>query len=158
MKNKKSIYILLPLVLVVWATILYKIFSNFNDNDEPGLPNYHLQSKSKKKIFVKDTFELLLNYPDPFLKKAPKTTSSSQSYNNIKKRLIGKHKINWPNIKYHGRIKNSVTKAEKINIRINQKMYLMKPYEKKADVKLLKIYNDSIIITYKNEIKTITKN
>jgi hypothetical protein len=158
MKNKKNLYILLPITLFVWVAIIYKVFISMGDKEETFNNKPKLELSTEDNIFKEDTIKLKLSYPDPFLK-APFISKNSQSEKktDIKSKLTENEFIQWPTIQYYGLVKNSKTKQQKINLSINGKMYIMKRRELKDNIRLLQIYNDSIECVYNNEKKTIKK-
>lgn len=66
-KGKKSLYLLLPVNLLVWGFIGYKIVTAFQTEDVPLVME---NASTYKALDQKDTLpiELALNYEDPFLK------------------------------------------------------------------------------------------
>ena len=67
MKNKKYIYLLIPLTIVIWGLIIYKIVSYKGDGYESF--KKEIKNNNTQDIIISDdTFSLFLNYPDPFLK------------------------------------------------------------------------------------------
>ena len=67
MKNKKLTYILVPLVLIVWGLIIYRIFNTIHNTDDSPLLNTPIATINGEKNTLLDTFSLQLNYRDPFL-------------------------------------------------------------------------------------------
>lgn len=70
MKNKKALYYLLPVNILVWGFAIYRIVSYGNETNSAA----HTVTGKIPEVFVMpvlDTFSLLLNYPDPFLKNSP---------------------------------------------------------------------------------------
>ena len=163
MKNKKLMYILLPLVIIIWGAIVYKIISNYTGGNDTGI----VLSDEKTKVLpvnIADTFSLILNYPDPFLK------GEAQVYNytktilpqaNYNKTTVNTAKtkenvqVNWPVIVYGGIIKNKGNNKTCSIIKINGVEYLMNVGGTYKDVTLIKVYKDSAIVQYKNIKKTI---
>lgn len=78
MKGKKSIYFLLPAVLVIWALVIYRFTEGLGGED-----NYVQQqvtsSTHEQIINAKYVYELDLEYPDPFLKNNKRLARSSSS-------------------------------------------------------------------------------
>ena len=156
MKNKKYIYLLIPLTIVIWGLIIYKIVSYKGDGYESF--KKEIKNNNTQDIIISDdTFSLFLNYPDPFLKqKELPIKSNTKRQDHLKNKNIKKH-INWPKIKYNGVVCNTVTDKKKINIRINGMDYIMSKNEIIENVKLLKSSNDSIILLYQNIKKVVYK-
>lgn len=75
-KGKKSIYILLPVNLLVWGFIGYKIVLALGSDD---LPEPIEGAASHAVVTAKDTVQvkLALNYDDPFLKQEPQRRSQT---------------------------------------------------------------------------------
>lgn len=157
MKNKKVIYVLIPLVIVVWGFIGYRIFVLLKQKDTSSFQHHPEKLQPQEKEII-DTFYLIADYPDPFLKSNTgyRTNKTSKSRNSQKKNQKKKN-IRWPNIEYKGLIKNQKTEKIVINIKINNKNMLMSEGEEMEQVMLLKIFNDSIITEFFTEKRTILK-
>jgi hypothetical protein len=86
MKNKKLLYILIPLVAVVWGLIIWKVVAF---RPEQQLP-YANQLPQEEQPADTSRYELKINYQDPFLRSARNSgtspaLSSTKKANNIKK-------------------------------------------------------------------------
>ena len=110
MKKKKTLYMMLPLVILVWGFVFYQLFGSFF-----GTPNYAVE-KVEQKISIaeikKDTFLIVADYRDPFLGKKMKVRSSfsssaSQGTKPIRNIKQPKAEKAWPVIIYKGMIKNN---------------------------------------------------
>ena len=160
MKNKKLIYILLPLTAIIWGMIVYRIFFDTNAQEESSL---FVQNKStqNRAVAPPDTFELLLNYPDPFLKHErrviPNTDVSTTKKEAEPKPQKPAEVVNWPAIKYGGLVRQVNQENELAIVTINGSSQLMKTGETVNDIKLIKIYNDSIIVSFQTQKRTIKK-
>ena len=159
MKNKKIIYVLLPLTLIIWGMIVYKIFFNTDTQEESSS---FVQSKRVKNSAVTstDTFTLLLNYTDPFLKQERRVTPNNGS--TTKKTTEPKPQkntevLNWPIVKYGGLVKQVNKENELAIVSINGSSTFMKTGETVNDIKLIRIYNDSIIVSFQTQKRTIKK-
>ncbi len=157
MKNKKLIYILLPLALFVWGMIVYKIFFQTNTPEEhiTFMPNTMVK---KNDAVLPDTFELKLNYTDPFLKNEKRVISTKAQ--TAPKVVEAKPKksaetINFPAIKFDGFIKKQ--ENELAIVSINGSSHFMKTGETAKEIKLIRIYSDSIIVSFQNQKRTIKK-
>ena len=67
------------------------------------------------------------------------------------------NRITWPEIAFGGLIYNEKTKKKTALIKISQKNYLVNPGETRQDVLLNKMFTDSVLVTYKEEKKTLYK-
>lgn len=166
MKNKKFTYILLPLVILIWGAIVYKIIASYLEKDSSGYISKS-DDKTVLKINKTDTFSLLLNYSDPFLKEGSMVTAKpaydySKSVPIKQNASIVKEKkntspITWPAIVYCGLIKNKQNNKSCSIIKINGKEQIMNVGDIYNDVTLIKVFKDSVIVQYKNSKKTIIK-
>ena len=105
MKNKKSIYILLPIVLLIWGMLIYQFFS-YSVSDAL-LENTSTEFKVKPfKVKERTAFTVNVGYRDPFLGKmyiAP-VSNQTKSSNKTKKSPKLEETIVWPSIHYRGMI------------------------------------------------------
>ena len=67
LKGKKSLYLLIPVVVLLWGTIMYRIFNYTSDEDQVDPISVARASKPVQNEESRKR-ELKLNYPDPFLK------------------------------------------------------------------------------------------
>lgn len=165
MKNKKYIIWLLLLVVFIWGAIIIQIIdlseeeNNINATSE--IINNDVTTKEA------DSFTLFLSYHDPFLmnndinlttENELQTTeshfenfrkqSSEQNNNSLRKK---------PEIAYHGLVKNIASKKIIVVLNIDFQDYLLSENEVIQGIELLKIYRDSVLVKYNNEIITIKK-
>jgi hypothetical protein len=166
MKNKKLIYILLPLVIIVWGAIVYKIMANYLEDDSFDIISEKDDATSLK-INNVDTFSLLLNYSDPFLKEGVLATTTQatdysqtipvkQSTTSIKEKKDNTP-VTWPVVVYCGLIKNKESNKSCSIFKICGTEHIMNAGDTYSDVTLLLVYKDSAIVQYKNIKKTIFK-
>lgn len=151
MKSKKTIYILGPLVLLIWALVIYRIVSygaievaapTFQESFQESIPT----------VFEPDSFVLHADYTEPFL--IDEGTYLSQVRPLREKEAEVETIVNypkWPEVAYLGTIGNKKKKKQLSVIRIGEKEYFFKKGEEKEDILLLKNYGDSIRLRYKSE-------
>jgi len=166
MKNKKLVYILLPVAILIWGGIIFKIISYYFDKNTPDIVMTDNTMMNFPKNAI-DTFSLLLNYPDPFLKSmAVFSNPGNVSYQrNNSKSTVGLNnrntkeivKVNWPAIVYGGIIKNKESKKTCSIVKINGVEHIMSVGDVYNDVHLLKLYKDSVVVSFKNNKKTFVK-
>ncbi|MEZ5199165.1 MAG: hypothetical protein R2764_23120 [Bacteroidales bacterium] len=128
MKNKKVLYILLPAVFIVWGYIAFKIFGHLYRNDSVPFTQGEIKTVAKKNS-IPDTFSLINNYPDPFLKRRIKKNNTVSK--RVKKTIYDTKKIVWPVIKYTGRMENQHTKKSLVSITVNGKECIFKTGEQR---------------------------
>lgn len=164
MKNKRLLYILIPLVLLIWGIIFYKIFTQINHGNDKPFFNQGLKNSSVTNN-VKDTFTIKANYRDPFLTGHQKSTFGSEddgqmmfSTAGFSKKKEPKTDIVIPDLHYFGLIANT-SKKQRIGLfRLNNKDALLKEGEVIEEFKIVRLFNDSVKITFKKIKKTIQKN
>ena len=160
MKKKKTLYMMLPLVLLVWGFVFYQLFGSFF-----GTPNY-AKEEIKQEVNIdeikKDTFLIVADYRDPFLGKkirTKKTISSSQGTkpkgNNRAK--MPKAEKPWPSISFKGMIKNNNSDRRVGILNVNGKEFLIKEKDIVNDVTIVSIAKSTVEVRFQKESKTITK-
>jgi hypothetical protein len=164
MKNKRLIYVLIPLVLLIWGAIFYRIFIHLDrDNNTPvtNLGTRYLDNKDD----VSDSFSLVASYRDPFL-------SGYQPQNNTITENIevftrgktespqkeSKQDIVIPELKYFGLITNFKNNRKVGLFRLNNKNILLKEGDIQDEFKVVNLFNDSVKIIYRTIKKTFKKN
>ncbi len=156
MKGKKSTQaVLLVFVLGVWGVIFFRIFSKLTDDDTANLP-YDIPDSRITANQVADTFQLLANYNDPFLNKAAGSDrgishegAATVPQNNTVKQ--GVRPVSLPvaqqtQVKYMGMIRNNASKKKVAVISVNGKSSLVQENESFDNIKLLKLYKDSVLV------------
>lgn len=153
MKNKKNIYILLPLVLFIWGVVIYKFFS-FTGTDEIA---YNDAPVGIKPIQLKKPEPIIIkaDYRDPFLGKMylpeiPKKKSSA-----ISKNKIAPQPVVWPQVIYKGLVTDQKNRKKVFMIVVNGQTHLTRENETIGNITLKKGNRNSIDIKYKGDITTI---
>ena len=150
MKNKKTLYILFPVVTLIWGVIIYQVIGAFSD----PAPEIHAVAYSKDSaVFEQKERELFSLSPivrDPFLnKRYVEKVIQKTEISTVQKRTV-----TWPSIQYKGMV--SGASGSVFVISINGQDQLLKKGEAIQDVKLLSGSSDSVILRYKNQRKTYT--
>lgn len=167
MKNKKALYILLPAVVFIWGYVIFKIISGTRNNDAEFSYQTSIDDFFEEKL-ERDTFYIIANYKDPFIRKKPKVAGEDaskakenvtvQDYrrnNNTRNTHTRQRRIRWPNIEYTGKVDSE--KEITVFVKINNKTRLMSQDDSFDEVTLLKIYEDSIRVMYMDQEKTFMK-
>ena len=163
-KNKKLTYILLPSVLLIWAVVIYQLV-DFTKPKEQIYASNNIQEQKSKQILT-DTLRLSLAYSDPFLGRKLIRFEQSQSslpkpmtipvslppttYNPVKQ-VVEAPKTIWPKLKYGGIINQNAL------LKVNNSQHILKVGEEVQELKILKIHEDSLLLSFKKEKKTIYK-
>jgi type II secretory pathway component PulC len=161
MKNKKMIVVLLPLVVLIWALVLYKVLG-FQTDAEPAIQLVQNRSQLQEEAPKKTRFTIVADYRDPFLgsihrpvKPKPKATKTTV----IKKEKLPKPPpVQWPNIEFGGLIRNQQSQQEVAIITVNEEEALLSINDKLGGIQLKKIFNnDSILVGMNDHQKVIRK-
>jgi type II secretory pathway component PulC len=158
MKNRKLMYVLVPLVVAIWGTIVFRIFSGMKgeNRDIPAAGPPVLLPGEKEK----EDYQLIADYPDPFLNShvMPGETDVVQSPPRpLPEPPPVKPPLTWPSLKYGGIIKNIKVNKEFALIQMSGKEYLARQGEMIGELQLLRIYKDSVLVSFQNEKRTIKK-
>jgi hypothetical protein len=159
MKKKKTLYIMLPIVALVWGFVLYQLFSSFFST-----PNYAIK-KAEQIINIdeikQDTFLIVANYRDPFLGKKVRLKKVNNTSSNVKKNTVKisqvKAEQSWPSITYNGMIKNNNSDRRVGILKVNGKEYLVKEKDMVNEITILSINKNTVSVRFQKENKTITK-
>lgn len=157
MKNKKNIYILLPLVLFVWGAVLFQVFSFAKSDDIIPIANSEFTIKPLK-INQRQSFAINVNYRDPFLGKAyAPASSASLKKNSTKtaKSVKPKETLVWPTIVYKGLISDTKDKTKIFMLIIDNKNYYMKIGDTENEIFLKSGDKESVYVKYKGNLNLI---
>lgn len=151
MKQKKNTYLLLLLVLIIWGIIGYKIVASMYPSDDIELVNNNSQKFTPKLSQEENSFELNLNYRDPFFKHKVSKKKKSNSYPKAKAPEI---EIPFPPIVYNGLIvpKEKYRKTIYL-VSINNKQQFLSVGTEKDGVALVKGSNKSITVKFQQHKK-----
>ena len=155
MKNKRIVFILLPVTLLIWVIIGYRIYSSLNK--EPTFQEIIAGKKSPPENNISiENFAIVGNYIDPFLKGNVAKNNGRGKTAIIPSPQKGTT-AQWPTIKYGGLIRKQQSNRQFAMISINGKDRIMKVNDCLEEVCLNKIYNDSIEMIFKGVKKHFTK-
>ncbi|MCL6220598.1 hypothetical protein [Zunongwangia pacifica] len=154
MKNKKLTYILIPLVLIIWGYLIYKIVSGLTGGD-----NEIIVPKNQSLLALPDTlgsepkeiFVLKEVARDPFLN----IVYTKPVMSRIKKRF--QKKINWPEIRYLGLVSNESDKKSVGLIEIEGNNFFFEKGDSNQDITLIKIDKNQVVLVYKGGRKVYSK-
>ncbi len=157
MKSKKSIYILLPIVLIIWGMLIYQFFSYTSSEI--------IEVQEELPLFVKidykepDTTALDVNHRDPF---TGRLESAKEKSSISKVKTINTPKIKTETtpevqtqIEYKGIVSDVANKKKVFMVIIDNQTYLMKQGDKENGVELINGNRESITIKHKGKKKNI---
>jgi len=158
LKNKKAIYLLIPLNLFIWGFFIYRFYSAFSETDQPITKS---ETRITKAFELKDTltYKLLLDYKDPFLKEQLHTESNfaaSQAEPKTKKQSPAKEPViiipkQLPDIKYLGLIKNNTSGQSTALVSVNGQSKLIKQNESIDGIVFKSFSKDSLVAKWGKE-------
>lgn len=166
MKNKALVYILLTVVVGVWGYVIYRVFSAVSSDDRQVIMSskpIHLAVQDLEYYSINDSLILSLNYRDPIY------NSSNAADNEIgEQEEIDQTYTSDPyavyvepepqiDISYQGFIENESNKKRIAIVTIAGNQYMMAKDDRQQEITVRNIQPDRIIITHKNETKTIFK-
>ncbi|MBC7523114.1 MAG: hypothetical protein H7239_01545 [Flavobacterium sp.] len=154
MKNKKSIYIMLPLVLLIWGAIIYQFFSYVNP-ESSEIPN---QEFAIKPLIIKkiDSVKIKINPRDPFSGKLVDEMVKKRIVKQSSKKIVEiKEALVWPKINYKGIVSDNKDKIRVYMIIINNKTHLMKKGDFEEEILLIDGNRQAISLKYKRESKDV---
>lgn len=160
MKNRKIIFFLVPLVLLIWGVIISRIVSQVRNR------NWFVDQIADTKVKAEnqtdwDTLVLMLDYPDPFLGRSfhQESNNNDNQPREIKTTLVSStNSPTLPLINYSGLVINPKNKKKTGLIRIDQKDHLVKEGESIEGEKVLKLYQDSVILVRGKIRRTLKRN
>lgn len=158
MDRKKAIWILGPAVLLIWGLIIYKVVSSLSG---PSQDNVSVQAAPVAPRTVDTVHPLLLNYPDPFLRKeaprpAPSAAPSVKAApvkNPPQRKKEEKKEVQRarPVLRYHGRVENTASKDERHLVLVNGQSHIVTLGQEVDGVALKRVYADSVEFLWEKE-------
>ena len=156
MKNKKLLYVLIPLSTIIWGMILYKIISVIK---KPVIIPEQFLVHSIKGCDSKqeDTFSIIANYRDPFLGELSKSYEQSEINNTapVKNVTLKQLVFNWPLITYKGLIENKKASHKTGIIHFNNKSCLIREGDTLQGVSFFRLFKDSVKLKSGKQFKTV---
>ncbi len=154
MKNKKLTYLLLPLVLIIWGYLIYKVVIGLAGNDTDIVPSQTHSLGTIQATFrteSNETFMLKDVERDPFL-----NISYRKKLEN-KTGKITRKKVSWPEIKYMGLVSNEKDKKMIGLIEIEGNNFFFEKGDSYQDITLIKIDPSRVVLTYQGGRKVYSK-
>lgn len=152
LKNKKALYILLPVNILVWGFFVYRFLSLYEGGPEMApITNSALVETETASDTIK--YVLSLNYKDPFLKdvKLSKPFSTGQAVQSLPqpkpKPVPAPEPVKkvTPDIKYLGMIKNSDKGVSTALVSFNGRPLLVKPNDVVEGIAFKQFNKDSLL-------------
>jgi len=156
MKNKKTIYLLLALVIAIWGMIVYQFLGYRNATVEEA-PTQNISLLPEINYIEPDTTTILIDYRDPFsgkLEQKDKKPVAVSDKNEDYSTTIKSEKETV--INYKGIVTDLNDKVKVFMVIIDGNTYLMKQGDEEDAVKLIKGNRENITIKHKGKLNTIS--
>lgn len=158
MTTKRKNTIAIVVVLLIWGYVGLKLLDYFGAEDNAVV--YEAPAENTLEVlFKKDTFDLYLNYEDPFLRTRPKARRTSS---NAGKSIVGKKPGKpkpvekpkpWPEISFNGMIQRSGSNQPLGMLNIDTRSYLVRAGDYVSGVKVVSLSSGSVELEYNGETK-----
>jgi hypothetical protein len=163
MKNRKTAYIMVPIVLAIWGMIGWKVYAAMKGKDDQILAQVTGEKIKTTVEKISDTISLIADYRDPFLGKSIVIKDSKFEIRNSKKELAVKVPVKekialaWPKVVYHGLIKRTTDQKTVGFLNVNGRSYFVKGGEAAGEVNVGKLWKDSVEIVFGKDKKVFRK-
>lgn len=165
MKNRKTAWILLPGVLLIWGFLGWKLYAAINSNDEVTAVASDTLPVNQVQAAVPDTYQLLLDYPDPFLgSKLPTSTNyrtsdkhsttSPKETPHIPEITVA---ASWPDVAYSGLVFSQSEGKMLGFLTIDGKSNFVQNGDVIGEVVVKKLWKDSVSITWNKQTRVFRK-
>lgn len=148
MKNKKLVYFLVPLTILVWGLIFYRIFTKIGNQDSDRASFNNTITAPDREV-KSDTLVLIADYRDPFLSGVARSVKqpTSHSYSKPQNTIFQNKPPVLPDIKYLGLVSNVKNKSKLGLFTIQGKNYLLKEGDCAGNqMKIIKLFKDSLVL------------
>jgi hypothetical protein len=154
MKNRK-LAALIILVIFIWGTIGYKIYSGLQRKDNPLRAVRSHQPENAKAA----TYHLSLSYPDPFFKRVDLAEKPVKrvTVKKIDVPVSSPVMVDWSKIQYMGLLYNASTKTHMAIVTIAGREYFIKQGEVVQEFLINEVDKDSIKVIFYNQSKYIKR-
>jgi hypothetical protein len=176
--NKRSVYLLLPLVLLVWGLIGWRIWAATSDPDPEAGPSLTLTLYARPAA-TRQQPRLLLTYGDPFKPGASRLATSSSgpvpvvsftpsapATNRAASLNFPVHpfvpvasasSIVWPQVKYLGVISHAGGEAQVALLAIDSQELVIKAGKSERGVQVIKLFRDSVQLGFGGQKKSFPR-
>ncbi len=151
LKGKKGLYILLPVVALIWGAIIFQVVGAFSDEDQVVAETSEV-SLAPIEGNEREKFELSTVLRDPFLGTIykPKKEVTKPKATTLK---VKKPALVWPSITYKGVVSGQNASNAIYLIEINGSDQLLQLKQTFEEVTLIKARTSSVKLRYKGKIK-----
>lgn len=160
MKKKTLSIVLVLVVLGIWVVIMFRIYRTYFGDAKNTEPITELNDQTQNKGYsYLDSFELKLNYKDPFLKGYSSSPKMNQMI--VRNRFIPEVKetpppkveVVFPEIKYLGNMINATNNRIKAIVFIRNKEYVISGGEEIEELTITHVDKQFIEVKKESEIR-----
>ncbi|TSE06680.1 hypothetical protein [Aquimarina algiphila] len=148
LKGKKALYILLPLVALIWGAIIVQVVDAFSDDDPVSLGTTSVDIKPLK-TKEREKFTLGIVERDPFLG----TLYQPKKKESKPRSRVKKVDLVWPSIRYKGVVSGQNSAKAIYLIEINGTDQLMNLRQTIDGITLQRGKSSSVLLRYKGKTK-----
>lgn len=152
LKNKASLYLLFPMVIIIWGIVIFRVLGAFGDEVVVLPPTSEKVGEEIKRI-KKDTFSLLPIDQDPFLGHDYKKPVPIRA-----KSIIAAEPVEWPEISYLGLVSDAGQSSEIHILQINGRQLLVEKGGTADEIKVLNSRSGEVTLLYRGNRRTFPKN
>ncbi len=163
MKNRKLLFVLLPLTLAVWGMAVYRIYKTVHTGTDAPLIKTLKSSVASNRESISDTFSIFNNYRDPFYaaqKMVDKNTAPAKKAGQSATIIKPSEKemtAAWPRIQYSGTIRNQRSNTQLALVQVDGNTLMMGNEEVSGNLKICRIFKDSIEIMFQKQKRIFRK-
>jgi cytoskeletal protein RodZ len=163
MKSKTSLWILIPAVLGIWGAIGWNVYFAMNGDEDNATVKTIASSQQTENKVAPDTFELLLDYPDPFTNEAPRQKSivpikhNTNNHQHTATAPAVKEEAQWPTIIYSGLVKQPATGKMLGFLSVNGESYFVMEGDEVGGVRVEKITQVSVRVEWNKSVREFSK-
>jgi hypothetical protein len=171
MKSKRTAYILLPAVLLIWGIIAQRLWLATQPESERSKQNTAERPSAVLRKSSRRPPPLWLTYADPFqggattkqlsprpsaeyARVGPSKSASSAFNLPIAPPVVPVAPAPWPDVAYRGSITNQRKGTKVVLLTIGQTDVMLRPGESQQGIKIVRIFRDSIRLAFQKEKKT----
>nr|WP_321234625.1 hypothetical protein [uncultured Psychroserpens sp.] len=160
MKKKHLNIPLFILVLIIYGGVFLKFFGKKEVQFDDSIYSSTFSKQGSNFDVKRNDFDISSIKIDPFKinkrskRKASTVSPAKKTASTSNKKTLKKP---WPKIAYYGFVKNNINKTRLVLVKVNSKLYRKREKEDIDDLRILKAYNDSIVLSIGKETKTIKK-
>lgn len=161
MKKKILNVFLITMLVIIYGKIFLKMFGSSSFNDTISTYELSVLDNKINKPLERIDFDISNVKTDPFRLSTQSSIIQNKKITttkSLKKSKITDSKyLYWPNFEYYGFVKNQKSKSPLILVKVDSKMIRKREGEVFDNIKIYKVYEDSLILKQGKEKKVVQK-